>query len=120
MKILKCKTGEVANGYGEYLTTMHWKILRMEVWRKSDGKCFACKKDLSLGFVAHHVSSGAYRRIGHERIDVEMPRLLQKLCGRKHYRDDVVAVCRKCHTYGTESHLQLHQDIHVPWWVEST
>jgi len=102
MKI-RCKdTGEVVRNYADYLKTEHWKKVREVARLRSGGKCRCCGKDLEFDFVAHHRT---YRRIGKERM------------GSKHWflRDDVVAVCTKCHD--GKRHDDLHEFVRVPKWA---
>jgi len=104
MKI-KCRTGEIAHSYMEYLTTQHWRDLRVDVFHKAGGKCRCCGKYLTNNFICHHVSTGAYCRIGRERFN------------RRLFRDDVIAVCRWCHNGKSDNHIKLHRKVSVPKWA---
>jgi len=97
-------TDEIVHSYSEYLKTTHWKQIRDMVYAKAKGRCRNCKCELSGAFVAHHDSTGAYRRIGRERI------------GHWFFPDDVIAVCKNCHN--NRYHALLHWNIKVPEWAE--
>jgi len=107
MKV-KCRdTGEVVGNYGEYLVTQHWRDLRVEAYRKADGKCMCCGRMLTNNFICHHVSTGAYRRLGRERMN------------KRFFKDDVIAVCRWCHDGESKNHKKLHEYIIIPRFVRS-
>ena len=105
------------DSYREYLMTQHWRVLRIEVYHKAGGECTNCGKHLTNNFVCHHVSTGAYRRIGRERLSKKMPRIFSMILGRIYWRDDVVAVCIRCHDGKSEQHVRLHEGIRVPYWA---
>ena len=104
MKIICRTTGETAKSYAEYLTTMHWKQIKEKAFQRAKGKCKACKKQISNSFVGHHDSTGAYRRVGRERI------------GHWFWPDDVIAVCKHCHDVKYRG--LLHLGIKVPDWAK--
>jgi hypothetical protein len=101
---IKCReTGEEANSYADYLRTRHWARVRERALQKAKGRCRNCKRELSNGFIAHHDSTGAYRRVGRERI------------GHWLLPDDVIAVCRVCHD--VKFNALLHWGVKVPIWA---
>ena len=117
MKV-KCKdTGEIATSYSEYLTTQHWKNLKITAFIKSGGKCQCCRRPLANNFVGHHVNDDAYERIGKERINQEK---IFNLFGLKieYNKDDIIAVCHHCHNGTSENHKKLHEHIEVPKWAK--
>ena len=104
MKIHCYDTGEVVHSYSSYLKTLHWKQLREMAFQKAKGKCKNCKKALTNGFICHHDSTGAYKRIGRERISHWL------------LPDDVLAVCPNCHD--GKYHSLLHWKVKVPDWAK--
>jgi hypothetical protein len=90
------------------------------VFHKAEGQCQLCRKYLPNNFIAHHVSSGAYRRIGRERFNQPLPKWAKgffRMFGikKEFYKDDVIAVCRNCHD-GPKGD-RLHENINVPYWA---
>lgn len=64
MSVIKCKdTKETASTYAEYLTTKHWRILRMRVALRERFYCEKCKRRIWIDFQIHHKT---YKRIGKE------------------------------------------------------
>ena len=122
MKVKCYGTGEIAYSYGEYLKTRHWRNLRIEAYSKSEGICKVCAWRLTDNFVCHHVSEGAYLRIGKERMNKPLPNWKKKVLRffgskKEFYDDDVIAVCKRCHNGDSENHRKLHQFIDVPQWA---
>ena len=100
---IKCRdTNEIVHSYSGYLKTRHWNDLRSVAFEKAGGVCRCCKKPLKGDFVVHHKT---YRRVGRERIN------------HKFFRDDVVAVCPRCHDGESKQHAELHEFVRVPWWA---
>jgi hypothetical protein len=75
MKKIKCKTGEIAKTYKEYLLTDHWGKIKRRFFKSSysHGRCYFCQ---SRRVQLHHKT---YERLGKERLS------------------DLVEVCRKHH-----------------------
>lgn len=72
-----CSTGEYAKTYSEYLSTKHWKNLRLKIYERSNGLCEKCGDWLDGKFEVHHKT---YIRIGNERYG------------------DLLCLCHNCHT----------------------
>ena len=77
-KIIRCKdTGEVVTG-DMYLTSKHWKELRVKVYNLYNGRCQRCGQYFPLSKInVHH---RIYSRIGNEKMS------------------DLVLYCGHCHS----------------------
>lgn len=89
--MIKCNTGESCNTYNEYLSSRHWKKVRLDCYSRTNGKCAVCGCDLDPNFIGHHKT---YKRIGHEA-----PK-------------DVISVCQTCHNPA------LHKNVDTPIFAQ--
>ena len=79
-----CKdTNEYAKTYEDYLSTRHWRALRVKVAKLRNHLCELCDKKIELGYHIHHKS---YKRLGNERLG------------------DLMFLCENCHK---EVHIAL-------------
>ena len=74
--MITCSTGEVAEGYKEYLKTNHWINLRLSLIDQRGHKCSIPDCDSTTSIQAHHTT---YERIGHEN------------------PEDLTLLCKRCH-----------------------
>lgn len=100
---IRCKdTGEKFDlskdgEYARYLQSEHWNNVKAVAFLLCKRKCVCCGKLVGIsGWVGHHRSTNAYKRIGRER------------------KGDVVVVCAKCHNGRSKAHRDLHKNIEVP------
>lgn len=75
-KKIVCSTGEIVQGYNNYLQTRHWKALRIEVAEEHNYTCLRCYGVFRTGFHIHH---NTYKRLGKEKLS------------------DLGFYCQKCH-----------------------
>ena len=65
-KIITCPdTGEVVSG-DRYLSSIHWKQLRYQVYNYYEGKCQRCGDDIPVAVASIH--HRIYKRLGKEKI----------------------------------------------------
>ena len=72
---ITCSTGEVVTGYDAYLSSNHWKTLRLEIIKERGSACERCF-DVTSSPNVHHKT---YKRLGNEK------------------KTDLTLLCQKCH-----------------------
>lgn len=65
-KNITCSTGEIAPDYKSYLSTNHWKTLRIKVAERHQYTCLRCSGVFKVGFHIHH---NTYKRLGREKLE---------------------------------------------------
>lgn len=75
-KDIKCSTGEIAPDYNRYLSTRHWRELRIKVAEEHNYTCLRCCGVFRKVYNVHH---NTYKRLGKERLV------------------DLGFYCKKCH-----------------------